>query len=574
MAVPLHPDLYRRPVVLPGTEPRRVADLIVSTLAELGVHTYFGVPGGAIASMYDALVDANDERLINTRHETAAVYMAMGHWRAGGSLPCVLTTSGPGIINALTGLGAAAADGIPLLAIGGEVPRKNFGRGALQEGSRYQLDILGMVRSVTKFSAEVSNPRAASTVVRKAVATALSGRQGPVFLSLPLDVANERVMPTRASTQVATSFEVDHQMIDQAASALQSARRPMIVVGSGARNPEAVRLLGNLATCLRIPVATTPKAKGLFPENDPLSLGIFGLAGHTSATRYLEQGIDVLLVVGAGLGEQGTNSWSPLLQPKQTFIQIDIDAAQIGKNYQVDVGLVGPAQVMLQQLLTRIRHRPYEVGGMSGGITYHQPELMTSEQVPLQPPRVLAELQRVLPSDTLFASDIGEHTLFALHYLKIDRPDGFIVSSGLGAMGSGIGAAIGAKVAQPARPVVAICGDYGFQMHGMELATCVQEGLGVIFAIMNDARMRMVESGQSHVFGRSGKMSGPQLNFADMAKAMGARGYTIEKPSDFDALPKDLAVSDRPVVLDIRIDPKASFALNGRVAQIKHFNPA
>jgi len=156
---------------------QRVADVIVDTLLELGVDTFYGIPGGAIASVYDALLDHPSVKVINTRHETGATFMAMGHSRLSGALPCVLVTSGPGVTNALTGLAAANADGVPLIAIGGEVPKKNFGRGALQEGSRYQLDLLGMVRSVTKFSAEISNPRAASTLVMKAVATARSGRQ-------------------------------------------------------------------------------------------------------------------------------------------------------------------------------------------------------------------------------------------------------------------------------------------------------------------------------------------------------------------------------------------------------------
>ncbi|MFZ5469740.1 MAG: thiamine pyrophosphate-binding protein, partial [Myxococcota bacterium] len=206
---------------LPRAQPKmRVADVVVQTLAELGVNTYYGIPGGAISTVYDALLDQKGVRVINTRHETGAVFMAMGHSRAGGGLPCVLMTSGPGITNALTGLAAAHADGIPLIAIGGEVPRKNFGRGALQEGSRYQLDILGMARSVTKFCAELSNPRAATTTIRRAVATALSGRQGPVLISLPLDVANERVAPTRAPLHVSTSFDLDQDTIAAVAEAL------------------------------------------------------------------------------------------------------------------------------------------------------------------------------------------------------------------------------------------------------------------------------------------------------------------------------------------------------------------
>src|ERR1700687_2877644 len=279
MAIPLRPIDSLRAVPLEIPEHQRVADVIVQTLVELGVDTFYGIPGGAIASVYDALMDQESVTVINTRHETAAVFMAMGHSRVSGKLPCVLMTSGPGITNGLTGIAAAHADGVPLIVIGGEVPKKNFGRGALQEGSKYQLDVLAMVRSVTKFSAEVSNPRAAATLVRKAGATARYGRQGPVFLSLPLDVASERVPSIRSSPQVSTNFDVDEDVLTQAAEALQKAERGLILVGSGTRHPEAIRWVGTLAATLQMPVATTPKAKGLFPESDPLSLGIFGFRG-------------------------------------------------------------------------------------------------------------------------------------------------------------------------------------------------------------------------------------------------------------------------------------------------------
>ncbi len=553
-----------------GPARTRVADAIVQTLLELNVDSFYGIPGGAIASLYDALLDYPQVRLINTRHETSAAFMAMGHSRVGDSLPCVLMTSGPGITNVITGLAAAYAEGIPLIAIGGEVPKKNFGRGALQEGSRYQLDVLGMVRSVTKYAAEITNPRAATTVVRKAVATALSGKQGPVFLSLPLDVANEKISPVRMSTQVSTRFEVDDEMMDGAAEALQQAGRGLIVVGSGARHPEAVRLIGALASTLQLPVVTTPKAKGLFPENDPLSLGVFGLGGHPSATDYLEQGIDTVLCVGCGLGETGTNSWSPLLQASRAFIQIDIDAAQIGKNYTVDHGLVGPAHVLLRGLVSRVHRRV--VPAASYGIRHHPLTGPAESSEGLNPPVVLQTLQQLLPKETIFVSDIGEHTVHALHYLRVDAPDGFMAHTGLGSMGSGIGSAIGARHARPDRPVVAVCGDYGFQMHGMELATCVHHGIGTVFAVFNDRRMRMVEAGQSKVFGRSGMMHSHRVDFASLARSVGAVGYSIRTLEDLRRLPADLGQGDVPVVLDIEINPRAVFPVNGRVAQIRHFS--
>ncbi|HVE83598.1 MAG TPA: thiamine pyrophosphate-binding protein [Myxococcales bacterium] len=545
--------------------------MVVKTLTDLGVSTYYGIPGGAIGSVYDALLDQSGIRVINSRHESAAVFAAMGQARVGGSLPCVLTTSGPGVTNALTGLAAAHADGIPLVVIAGEAPRKNFGRGALQEGSKYQLDVVAMVRSVTKFAAEITNPRACATLVRKAVATALSGRQGPVFLSLPLDVANEKIHPTKTSSNVGTQFDLDEDMLDAAADALQGAERGLIIVGSGARHPESVRWIGTLASTLQLPVITTPKAKGLFPESDPLSLGVFGLGGHPSAVEYLEHGIDTVLCIGCGLGETGTNSWSPVLQPSRCFIQLDIDAAQIGRNYQVDYGLVGPAHVVLRGLVSRLRRRPTPAAEVSG-IRHYDIDRQQEDAIPLKHGRAIQLIQEKMPDDTIFTCDIGEHTIFAIHYLKMDHPDGFVVHSGLASMGSGIGAAVGAKVARPQRPVVSLCGDYGFQMYGMELATCVHHRIGVVFAIFNDSRMRMVESGQTKVFGRSGVMHSHRVDFAAMARSLGAQGYTIRSTKDFERLPPDLGRTDVPVVLDLLIDPSSSFPVNGRITQLRHFS--
>ncbi len=550
---------------------RRVADVLVDTLVQAGVTTFFGVPGGAISSVYDALGARDDVRLINARHETGAVFAAMGFERTGGGLPCVLMTSGPGITNAITGIAAAHADGVPMIIIGGEVPRKNFGRGALQEGSRYHLDTLGMLRSVTKSAVEATTARGAATTLQKAIATALSGRRGPVYMSLPLDVANDRVLPSTTSSKVSTFFEWDDSTLDAAASALSTAERGMILVGSGCRGTEAPAIVAALASALRMPVATTPKAKGLFPESDPLSLGIFGHGGHNTANAYLKDGIDTLLVVGSSLGETGTNSWSNSLRPSKHLVQIDIDAAQIGKNYQVDIGLVGPAQVILQKILPRIRRRPRALFVPPQVEHFVEHAQRDEEVLPLRPPRVLKLLQEIVSDDAIFTTDIGEHMLFALHHLTIDLADGFVVNSGFGSMGSGIGAAVGAKLAHPGRPVVAVCGDFGFQMYGCELATCVQDKIGVVFAIFNDARMRMVENGMSQHFGRTPRLSAPRMNFAEVARASGAHGFVIRTPEDLRAIPKSVLNGARPVVLDIEIDPTAAFAANARVSELTNF---
>jgi len=553
-----------------STAPRRVADVIVDTLRELGVTTYYGIPGGAISPIYDALIDAPDTHLVTTRHETGAVFMAAGQAVSGGPLACVLMTSGPGVTNAMTGLASAKADGVPLIAIAGEVPHTNFGRGALQEGSIHGLDTVGMVRSVTKYAASIVNPKSASNVVRRAVATARSGRQGPVFLSLPIDVAQTEVVSTRVSADVATGFAFDAALLDEVVTLLRGARRGFILVGSGARHPEAVANVRALAEALALPVATTPKAKGLFPESHPLALGVFGYAGHPSAHAYAASDVDVVLAVGCGFGETSTNSWRAPLAPNAVFAQIDIDGSQIGKNYHVDYGLVGPAHQVLAQLLARVVPRPQDAPPPPAGGVDRLPYAPRPER-PLHPARVVTRLQAVLPPDAMFTVDIGEHLLFALHYLVIDRPDTFFGALGLGSMGSGIGAAVGVALAHPGRRVVSLSGDYGFQMYGVELATCVEQRLPVVFVIFNDSRMRMVENGQRTVYGRGNIAGGPPVDFAALARAHGAQGLLVRTEDDFDALPEVLAGLDGPLVVDVRTDPEVAFGVNARSDAIRHF---
>lgn len=548
---------------------RRAVDLIVDTLLELGVSTFYGIPGAAISPVYDALLEHPEARVITARHETGAAFMAMGHARMSGGPVCLLMTSGPGITNAVTGLAAAAAEGLPLIAIGGEVPRSRFGHGALQEGSSYQLNILGMVRSIAKYAAEIAVPDTAAVIVRKAVATALSGRRGPVFLTLPLDVATALAVPVHTTTRVQTSFELDRAVLAESAAAITNARHPLILAGSGVRHGAGQRLLLELAERCQIPVATSPKAKGAIPESHPLALGVFGYGGHPSTTRYLAQGIDVLLCVGCGLGETSTNNWSPLLQATDKQIQIDIESTQIARNYKVDIGLVGPADRVLAALIEHLPARERHAQGY--GVEYGQAAQLSSNELPLRPARVVRLLQELMPEDTVFTSDIGEHLLFAVHYLRIERPDAFIANIALGSMGSGLGAAIGAKIAQPGRPVMAICGDHGFQMYGMELATCVQNRVGVVFAVFNDARMTMVESGFFHVYGREQRVSSHRLDLARLASALGAHGFHIRTHDELASVPRELLCGELPTVLDIEIDPTASFGLSSRDDSLKHF---
>ncbi len=555
----------RARTISPTIPQKRCADVIVDVLEQAGVDTVYGVPGGAISTIYDALIDHRSIRVVHVRHETTALFMAIGHTRMQpGSLPCVLVTSGPGVTNAVTGLAAALGEGVPVLVIGGEVPRVKFGRAALQEGSTEGIDVVSIVRTVTRSAEHLSIPGRAGYQVAAAARRAKQ-LKGPVFLSLPLDVAVEPVAPTRIGPTSAAPTLPSPEMLDRAAALLREAKDPLILLGSGARG--AAVEIRSLAERLNIPVITSPKAKGIVSEDAPYCLGVFGYGGHPSAMEWLHKHPpDVVLALGCGLNEPSTNSWSPLLQASAAMIQVDVDSTQFGRNYRTDLGLEGDCALVVGALDTRIDRAPW--GACLPGIA--SMPLIPSSGRALDPARVLDVLQEVMPAETVYTSDIGEHLLFTIHRLRVASPDQFIASLALGSMGSGIGAAIGAKLAAPERPVVSICGDFGFQMYGMDLATCVQERLGVIFVIMNDGRMRMVEAGIARNYGRGLPMDGPPVDYAAIARAHDADGIVVES---LDGLRQALRrhVPDRPMVIDARIDPTAMFPINPRAQEISNF---
>ncbi|MBX3274643.1 MAG: thiamine pyrophosphate-binding protein [Sandaracinaceae bacterium] len=547
----------------------RCADVVVEALVRAGVDVFIGVPGGAISPVYDALVERDDVRVVHARHETTAMFMAIGHARMRpGSLPCVLTTSGPGVTNALTGVAAAFGEGVPVLVLGGEVPTSKFGRGALQEGTAEAIDVVGMMRSVTRVAQPMTLAMRAPFQIAAAARAARSGRPGPVFLSLPLDVA---VTPIPASYALVEEPEPPRvpsaEAIERAAELLARANRPLLLAGSGARG--AANELAALARHLGAPVITSPKAKGVVDEGAGLCLGVFGYGGHPSALEWLQaEPPDVVLAVGCGLNEVSTNSWSSLVAGTRAFVQIDLDPEQFGRNYRTDLALLGDARATLAALATQLPGAPRPVRSYT--VRRYEPEREEDDSVPLAPARALAVLQAAMPPDTVYTVDIGEHLLFAIHYLRVAAPDGFITSVALGSMGSGIGAAVGAKLARPERPVVAICGDYGFQMYGMDLNTCVQERLGVVFFVMNDHRMRMVEAGIDRIYGRGLRMDGPVVDFAVAARAHGAHGALATSAEELRRALEGRA-PDVPLVVDVRIDPGAGFPVNARVAEISNF---
>lgn len=571
----MHRGLSRSAEVLrapsPTAEPRRTADILIDILVDAGVEVIFGLPGGSIAPIEDALLNQKKIRSITTRHEAGAVFAAAGYARATGKLAAVMVTSGPGVTNALTGLASAMADGLPVLVIAGEVAKKSYGKGALQESSAYGLDIVHAARPLAKLAFEIPDASSAPAMFRRAIATALSGTPGPVLVTIPLDVSTAPIMAPVVDVNPRIIFEPETRTIEKVARALAGAKRGLLFVGSGARGGDGPRRVRELAERLQIPVMTTPKAKGVFPETHPLSLGVFGWGGHPSANEYLVGGVDVLMAIGTGLGEAATNNWSDLLKGSEHFIQLDAEARRIGRSYPVTIGVAGFVEdtlPLIQEQLDAlaVRARATKQFGVRRADTGDV--VLVGSENKISPQRALWELQQVLPRNTLYSADMGDHTFFALHHLEIDQPDGFVTMLGLASMQSGIGAAVGMKVGRPNRTVVSVCGDGCFAMGIGDVATAAQEKLPIIVAVLNNEHYGMVEAGHMAIYGRTPAFGTAPMDIAGVARAIGAEAAIIERPNQILELGLGALARRVPVVLDIRIDRTISLS-RARVEFIK-----
>jgi acetolactate synthase-1/2/3 large subunit len=544
---------------------RRGADLLVQMLADAGVEIVFGLPGGAISPVHDALLDSSI-RMVTTRHEAGAMFAAAGYAHSTGKLAVVAVTSGPGALNAMTGLASAWCDGLPVLLLVGEVPRPAHGKGVLQDGSAYGLQIVEMARHVTKLAVEVPRPSALPHLVRRAIATAMSGRRGPVMLTLPLDVSIAQVAAPRVGGSVTLGEHVTTSVIDELAVLLLDAERPLIIAGNGVRGPVAPERLRVLAERLACPVVTTPKGKGVFPENHQLSLGVLGLGGHPSARNYIERGVDLVLAIGTSLGDMATDGFDEAIQAR-TLIHVDIDARQIGKSYAPTHAIVASAAELLGGLAERLERCIPRKRHTTGGIVR---QALSSSRHPMRiaPQDALRELQGLLPDDTIFTIDSGEHFTFAVQYLESVRPDSFIAMTGLGSMGQSIGAAIGAQLAHPGRSVAAICGDGCFAMNAFEIATAVSEQLPIRVFVFNDERLGMVENGHVNVYGRTPSFKTGPLDVCSIARGLGALTMRIDAPGQLQTMGSIVRSVGGPMVIDVRIDATIVLPKRDRVNQL------
>jgi acetolactate synthase-1/2/3 large subunit len=552
---------------LAAVEPT-VAHAILQILEGEGVEYVFGVPGGPLTSFFEALHARKTIRFVLAKHEGAAAFMAAAYARVSGRIGVCCVTSGPGATNALTGIASAFSDGLPVLLLTGQVATHVFGKGAIQESSVHGVDVVEIFRPVTLQSTMLPTVARVADLVRGAIRLAMTGRRGPVHLSLPADfLAKPTACPALGIEQYRTlSSPVDAAAIANAARLLRSAKRPCILAGHGVALAGGYQELKTLARTHRIPVATSPKGKGVFPEQDPLSLGVLGFGGHQLAEQYLESGeVDVLLVVGSSLNEFVTNGWTVPIGRQQKLVHLDIDPGVIGRNYPTDLGIVGDARASLQQLDAALRElgqaneRELEPLAALRARTprYLAAESIDSDALPLKPQRLMAELRAAMPDDGMLFVDNGTSIIWATHYFEAREPSTYFIDLGLAAMGSAVAGVIGGALAARHRRAVALVGDAAFAMHGMEVHTAVELGLPVVWLVLNNGGHGMVYQGETLMKGGTFGTSifKTPIDSAALGAALGAHAARVDSASGLRQALDEALAANGPTVIDALIDP-------------------
>jgi len=546
-----------RSVATATTKRMSGARALIECLQRAGVEVMFGHPGGAALPLYDALYDAAHIRHVLVRHEQVAAHAAVGYHRVTGKVGVCMATSGPGATNLLTGITDAIMDSAGIVAITGQVSTHVIGRDAFQEA-----DVVGMTMPVTKHNCLVETPADLPRMVLQSFLIAGMGRPGPVLVDIPRDVAQAEAefefpeQVTVRSGKIPPAVPSPNQ-IAAAAALLGQASRPIIYAGGGVISSNAAAELATLAHKTGIPVTTTLMGKGGFPETDPLSLGMLGMHG-TAYANYAINDADVILAVGVRFDDRVTGRLSDFA-PKAKFIHIDIDPAEIGKNKPAHVPIVGDAREALRVLAPQVA--PPDL------VAWHRQIAEWKERYPLRyrqgsdvvlPQFAIDQVYRMTKGQAIVATDVGQHQMWAAQFYLMTEPRTWVTSGGLGAMGFGFPAALGAQIGRPEALTCAIVGDGGFQMTMQDLATAVEWELPIKIYIINNGSLGMVRQWQqlfyrerySHVHLRN-------PDFARLAEAFGAVGITVRRPEEVGpAIERSLAVTDRPCLVDFLCDPE------------------
>jgi len=528
------------------------AQIIVDTLLEQGVETMFGYPGGVVLPLFDRLYDA-PIRFINPRHEQGGCHMADGYARASGKVGVVVATSGPGACNLTTGLATAMMDSVPIVALTGQVRTELIGNDAFQEA-----DTTGITRPITKYNCIVKRVEDLARIIREAFYIASTGRPGPVVVDLPVDVQVAKCRHDGSKEMDLPGYRVrtkgNARQISIAAAAINSSERPVLYVGGGVISANASEELRQLAEKAHLPVTTTLLGLGSFDQRKPQSLDMLGMHGSAYA-NYAVQECDLLIAVGARFDDRVTAKLKTFA-PNAKIIHIDIDPASISKNVRVDIPVVGDAKLILAELLEQVEFRERKQWFKKiADWKKKYPFSYDRQAATIKPQYVIEELCRQTASDAIIATGVGQNQMWTAQFYRFITARQLISSGGLGTMGFGLPAAIGAQVAKPNATVIDIDGDSSFNMTMTELATAVQYNLPIKVCILNNGYMGMVRQWQelfynkrySHSF-----LSNP--DYATVARAIGAVGLTVDKKAAVSGAIKEMLAQKQPCVVDFKIE--------------------
>lgn len=525
------------------------ASVLVAHFKQWGINHIFGIPGKAISPILFEILKHNLEFVLS-KHEAAAGFEAAGYALMNQKIGVAVGTSGPGGTNLLTAAGQAKASNLPLLIITGHPSMKDTGKAMGQDSSIFGTDLVDMFKSVTKFSARVERGDMLQPFLQHALEKALSGVKGPVHLSIPFDILLEEIEPFQIE------FPVPQEMVSpktaEVVDKLNAAKRPLLFLGKGVHSSKAYEEVQHLAEHWNIPVITTPGGKGTFPSNHKLSLGAFGLGGTVEATEYFNERVDLLIIIGSRLSDMSIAGLSEAMYPEH-IIHFDYDPTFIGKSIQVPTTpVLGDIKSNLTAILKDIPK------------TNSEDFLTTIKLSPLQDNQpgermsavqVLRAMRNTLPDDAIIFGDDGSHSFYGIKYFDIYKPGTFFFDDIFGAMGNGIGYSIGAKLAAPEKTIICLVGDGCMFMHGTELSTAYNYNSPVLFIVLNNGRLDMVEKGMQKMIGTSiGGIYETPLDVTKFAESMGLKATTCHNPYDLtDAIKEALHMikeTNKPIVIE------------------------
>jgi acetolactate synthase-1/2/3 large subunit len=536
------------------------ARALMVAMEKEGVKEVFGLPGGANLPMYDEFARCNIRHIL-VRHEQSAAHMADGFGRVSRKAGVCFATSGPGATNILTGIATAQADSSPMIAVTGQVPVAMIGKDAFQES-----DIIGMANPVVKYAFQPRSPDEIPGVVRKGFYIAETGRPGPVLIDIPKDVQQKEALMIFPDEFKIRGYhpwtDPDIVHVERAIEMLLSAERPIILAGGGTIISSAFAELQSISELLMIPVVTTFKGKGAFPENHPLSLGPIGMHGHAEANKMMTEA-DCVLAIGTRFSDRSVGTFEAF-EKRLKIIHMDVDPAEIGKNQTTSVAVVGDVRASLRIMVKMLMQKATKRNEENTWIKHvKETKAYWKENLKLHPgemgaAKILRKLREILPHESIVTTEVGQHQMWASLFYDVIQPGTFFSSTGLGTMGWGFPAAIGAKVARPNVPVVDIAGDGSFSMTENSLATAVLEDIPVIVFLLNNFTLGMVAQWQRTFYNRRmiGVDQGKCPDYVKLAESYGAQGIRAQSMDELDKAIKTALKSDVATVIDIPIDPE------------------